>query len=163
MLIIEGKGAWILNFVQVNDPPTCLALIGWAIYLRRYCQRNLCVSGSKAAERDDRHVGSDGVTAFGFLSRAPHCVCQWLCGDAVVDVEAMEFRYDFPIVVDDYDEPAGVDIWETEMNDFVVWYIVPGTTRQLVKTSFTQIFPPWARLRNEMPHVTCHWHLNVLG
>ncbi|GLH04465.1 Oxidation resistance protein 1, partial [Gryllus bimaculatus] len=35
-------------------------------------------------------------------------------------------EYDFPIVVDEYDRPRDVRIWETELHDFVVWYIVPG-------------------------------------
>ena len=35
-------------------------------------------------------------------------------------------EYDFPIVVEDYDKTDDVQIWETELHDFVVWYIVPG-------------------------------------
>ena len=35
-------------------------------------------------------------------------------------------EYDFPIVVEDYDKAEEVRIWETELHDFIVWYIVPG-------------------------------------
>ncbi|KAJ9594972.1 hypothetical protein L9F63_013736, partial [Diploptera punctata] len=34
-------------------------------------------------------------------------------------------EYDFPIVVEDYDKTDDVQIWETELHDFIVWYIVP--------------------------------------
>ncbi|PSN39309.1 hypothetical protein C0J52_15577 [Blattella germanica] len=34
-------------------------------------------------------------------------------------------EYDFPIVVEDYDNAKDVQIWETELHDFIVWYIVP--------------------------------------
>jgi hypothetical protein len=35
-------------------------------------------------------------------------------------------EYDFPIVLEDYDKTDEVKIWETELHDFMVWYIVPG-------------------------------------
>ena len=35
-------------------------------------------------------------------------------------------EYDFPIVVEDYDKTDNVHIWETELHDFIVLYIVPG-------------------------------------
>jgi hypothetical protein len=35
-------------------------------------------------------------------------------------------EYDFPIVLEDYDKTDEVEIWETELHDFMVWYIVPG-------------------------------------
>jgi len=35
-------------------------------------------------------------------------------------------EYDFPIVVEDYDKNSDVHIWETELHDFIVFYIVPG-------------------------------------
>jgi hypothetical protein len=35
-------------------------------------------------------------------------------------------EYDFPIVVEDYDKTDDVHIWETELHDFIVLYIVPG-------------------------------------
>lgn len=42
------------------------------------------------------------------------------CGSAV------KMEYDFPIVVEDYDKNNDVHIWETELHDFIVFYIVPG-------------------------------------
>jgi hypothetical protein len=35
-------------------------------------------------------------------------------------------EYDFPVVVEDYDKTDDIQIWETELHDFMVWYIVPG-------------------------------------
>lgn len=39
---------------------------------------------------------------------------------------AVKMEYGFPIVVEDYDKTDDVQIWETELHDFIVWYIVPG-------------------------------------
>lgn len=39
---------------------------------------------------------------------------------------ALKMEYDFPVVVEDYDKTDEVQIWETELHDFMVWYIVPG-------------------------------------
>jgi len=35
-------------------------------------------------------------------------------------------EYDFPIVVEEYDKNNDVHIWEDELHDFIVLYIVPG-------------------------------------
>jgi hypothetical protein len=39
---------------------------------------------------------------------------------------AVKMEYDFPIVVEDYDKTDNVHIWETELHDFIVLYVVPG-------------------------------------
>ena len=41
-------------------------------------------------------------------------------------ISAVRMEYDFPIVVEDYDKTDNVHIWETELHDFIVLYIVPG-------------------------------------
>jgi hypothetical protein len=39
---------------------------------------------------------------------------------------AVKMEYGFPIVVEEYDKTDNVHIWETELHDFIVLYIVPG-------------------------------------
>ncbi|XP_063223765.1 oxidation resistance protein 1 isoform X4 [Bacillus rossius redtenbacheri] len=58
----------------------------------------------------------------------------------------MNMEYNFPIVVDDYDRTQNVEIWETEMNDFVVWYTATdsdgGSRSELTEKKMGKIVPP---------------------